>query len=65
MLFEDKVKKLRAKLDLTQTQLAKLLKVSQGTIAVWERGVTLCRPEILLKLEKLCAKKGVKINWRR
>lgn len=66
MTFADKVKKLRKLLgDVTQAKLAKTLKVSQGTIACWETGVSECRPAMLDKLDKLCVKKSLKINWRK
>lgn len=65
MTFAEKIKKLRKALGITQTKLAALIKSSQGTVACWETGASTCRPEKLDVLEKLCAKKGVKINWRK
>lgn len=65
MLFSDKIKKLRKTLNVTQQGLAKLLKTTQGTIACWETSVNCAREENLLKLEKLCSKKAIKINWRK
>lgn len=34
----NRIRELRNKKELTQTQLAKMLKVSQGTLSYWERG---------------------------
>ncbi len=65
MTFAEKIRKLRTKLGLTQAQLAKLIKSSQGSIACWETGAAECRSYKLEVLEKLCAKKGIKINWRK
>jgi transcriptional regulator with XRE-family HTH domain len=63
--FAEKIRKLRKRLGITQTQLAKLLKTSQSAIACWETGITACRVSKLPVIEKLCSKKGIRINWRR
>lgn len=65
MTFAEKVKKLRKLLDVTQTKLASLLKSSQAAVACWETGITKCKPETLVAIEKLCIKKCIKINWRK
>ncbi len=65
MLFSEKIKKLRKLLSVTQKELAKLLKTTQGTIACWETSVNNAQERNLLKLEKLCSKKAIKINWRK
>ncbi len=65
MEFSEKIKKLRKTLGITQTKLASLIKSSQGCIASWETGASKCRSHILDLLEKLCAKKGIRINWRK
>ena len=65
MTFAEKIKKLRTSLGLTQVKLAKLIQSSQGCIATWETGKAICQPSTLDLLEKLCTKKGIKINWRK
>lgn len=65
MTFAEKIKKLRKTLNVTQAKFASMIKSSQGTIACWEKGVAICRSEKLDILEKLCSKKGIRINWRK
>ncbi len=65
MTFAEKIFKLRKHLAITQAQLAFILKTSQSAIACWETGVTGCRAHMLDALEKLCTKKGIRINWRK
>ena len=66
MTFAEKVKRLRKLLgDISQAALSKLSGIPQSNIACWETGISECREKSLLKLEKLCAKKGIKINWRK
>lgn len=65
MTFAEKIFKLRTTLGVTQSKLAKLIKSSQGAIASWETGSSVCRPAMLDVLEKFCSKKGIKINWRK
>lgn len=65
MLFADKIKKLRKRLNVSQTTLAKMLNVSQSSVACWETGVNECAPEIRLRLKSLCAQHRVRIGWRK
>lgn len=65
MTFAEKIKKLRKTLGLTQVKLAALLKCTQSAIACWETGITGCQPKTLERIEKLCSKKGIRINWRK
>lgn len=65
MTFAEKIKKLRKILGVTQVKLASLIKSSQGSIACWETGAAECRPDKLDVLEKLCVKRGIRINWRK
>jgi len=48
--FGEKLKELRQEKRLSQVDLAKLLYVSQATIADWERGITQTNFETLVKL---------------
>ena len=66
MTFAENILKLRASLGgISQSKLAKLLFTSQSAVSNWEKGVTKCDAKIYLKLEKLCDKKGIIINWRK
>lgn len=47
------IKRLRAGLGLTQTQLAEIVQVDQGTVSRWERGVERPRPRYLAVLRDL------------
>ena len=56
--FGDKVKALRKKLNLTQTELAKMLGVVKMTVSRWERGETRPSQLALRQIERLMKNKG-------
>jgi putative transcriptional regulator len=47
------VKELRARLGISQEEMARQLKVSTNTVVRWERGAMKPRPEMVAKLEAL------------
>ena len=64
--FSEKLKKLRLLLgNISQSKLAALTGIPQSTIATWEADITKARPETLIKLEKFCEERNIKINWRK
>ena len=62
MRFADKVKTVRAKLLVSQKELAKELGVSYVTVSRWENG--LINPQFLTvqKFQLYCEKKGIKFE---
>ena len=62
MDFKDKVKAVRARLFITQEQLAKELDCAFSTINRWERGKK--PPSFILeeKFKKFCADNGIKFD---
>jgi len=52
MIFGEKLKELRQEKNIIQRDLAKILNVSQPTIADWERGVMETDFETLVKIAK-------------
>lgn len=60
MQYNEKLKQLREDNDLTQTQIAKLLNVSQITYSQYERGV---RSLPLEHLKTLCLYYGIKSDY--
>lgn len=52
------IKKLRAKLGLSQKEFAKKLGVSQSAASHWERGVTQPNIKIAFQMSKLAARAG-------
>ncbi len=47
------VKELRARLGISQEEMARQLKVSTNTVVRWERGAMKPRPEMVQKMEAL------------
>ena len=62
MIFAEKVKKVRAKLLISQKELAKELGVSYVTVSRWERDEI--QPQFLTekKFEAFCERKGIKFE---
>ena len=65
MLFAEKIKKLRKKLDLSQSHFAVMLGVSQSSVACWETGITECSPPVRERLKKVCDINHIRISWRK
>ena len=53
---------IRTNLGFTQKKLAEIIGVQQPNISMYESGVKNPCNRVLLKLVKLCEKKGIKIN---
>lgn len=62
MEFKDKVKALRAKLFITQTQLGNELGCTLTTINRWESGKKAPSFSLKEKFKKFCADKGIKFD---
>ena len=62
MEFKDKVKAVRAKLFITQTQLGKELGCTLTTVNRWENGVKSPSFIMTAKFEKFCADNGIKFD---
>jgi DNA-binding transcriptional regulator YiaG len=62
MIKQNKIKKLRIQLKLTQGQFASKLKVTQGAVSHWECNI--CKPsiDVVEKIMKLLAKKGIFVS---
>lgn len=54
-----KLKNIRLQLGLTQKQLAKRLRITQGAVSHWERGLSYPSISIAVKIAKIAYKKGV------
>jgi DNA-binding XRE family transcriptional regulator len=63
MKFSEQLKEFRDRLKFTQCDLAKKLKVTQGTISTWEKDI--CLPSIILvkKLIKIGNKKKENVDF--
>ena len=53
-MLVQRLKELRARDNLTQADLSKLLKVSTGTVGMWETGERGPDREMLIKIADLC-----------
>lgn len=51
--FSHRLKEIRKREKITQVQLSKRLKVTQGAVAQWETGVTMPSLELLPKLAEI------------
>lgn len=63
MKLNEVIKKLREKLNTSQTVLGKLLGVSQGMIGHWENKRRHIHYKRFKKLKKLCEKHGIIITF--
>lgn len=59
MSFSEKLVYVRAKMDLSQEQLAKALNVSFATINRWEQGHTKPSKRYVVLFETYCREKGI------
>lgn len=59
MAFKDMVLYVRAKLNLSQTELAEKLKVSFTTVSRWENGKVEPTKKAHLKFEQFCVENGI------
>ncbi len=59
MKFAENFRKIRIRLGITQYQLASKMKVTQGAISHWERGLNVISEEMAQRLMKLAGKKGI------
>ena len=62
MAFKDQVLFVRAKLDLTQAELADKLKVSFPTISRWENGKTNPTRKEMVAFKVFCKENNVKLE---
>ncbi len=62
MEFKDKVTYVRAKLDLSQTKLGELLKVSLATIHRWESGKVQPTKKDFMVFEEFCRENNIVIK---
>ena len=62
MAFKDKVLYVRAKLNLSQTELAKKLKVSFTTVSRWENGKVEPTRKAHLMFEQFCAANSIEFE---
>lgn len=62
MSFQEKLLYVRAKLNLTQTELAKELGVSFSTINRWETGKVVPTKKAVLAFELYCKEKNIYFN---
>lgn len=65
MKFGEKVLFVRVKLDISQTTLADMLRVSFATINRWESGKTNPTKKDLMKFEFFCKEKNIFFEERR
>lgn len=59
MVFKDKVLYARAQLNLSQTELAKKLKVSFATVSRWENGKVMPTKKANFIFEQFCEENGI------
>lgn len=62
MEFKDAVVYVRAKLDLTQTELAEKLKLSFPTISRWENGRTKPTKKEIVVFKEFCKENNLKLE---
>ncbi len=62
MEFKDKVLFVRAKLNMTQTELAKALGVAYITVNRWENGSVQPTKKAQLVFEMFCKEKGIELE---
>lgn len=62
MVFKDKVLYVRAKLNLSQTELAEKLKVSFTTVSRWENGKVEPTRKAHLMFEQFCAENYIEFE---
>lgn len=53
MILHKNIRKMRKSKDMTQAQLANVLKVSRSTIAMWETNRATSKAEAILKLTQM------------
>lgn len=63
--FQEKILYVRAKLNLTQTELARELEVSFSIINRWETGKVVPAKKAVLAFELYCKEKRTKYNFRK
>lgn len=59
MIDNIKLKNLRIRLGLTQKQLGKRLRITQGAVSHWERGLSFPSVPIAAKIVKIAIKAGI------
>ena len=62
MEFKDKLLYVRAKLNLTQIELAKKLTVSFATVNRWETGKTNPSKKVMVSFEMFCKENNIDFN---
>lgn len=62
MEYSNIVLRIRAKLNMTQQQLADILKVNFATVNRWENGKRIPSKRYIFLLEELCKKNNIELD---